>query len=88
MIPFMVSCRIDGTYSKQKAKYVNDAGPKTKENNAKMKILEIEGYPHLALFARRKIIKGEEILYDYGGKNLPWRKKVFHLVRAKYGVED
>ncbi|XP_078320218.1 uncharacterized protein LOC111112653 [Crassostrea virginica] len=66
---------IDGTYSKQKAKYVNDAGPKTKENNAKMKILEIEGYPHLALFARRKIIKGEEILYDYGGKNLPWRKK-------------
>jgi SET domain-containing protein len=42
-----------------------------------MKLLEVDGNPHLALFARRKIFKGEEILYDYGesDKNLPWRKR-------------
>uniref|UniRef100_A0A8W8NXV7 SET domain-containing protein n=1 Tax=Magallana gigas TaxID=29159 RepID=A0A8W8NXV7_MAGGI len=66
---------VDGTYSKQKGKYVNDAAPKSKQNNSVMKILEVDGVPHLVLYASRKICKGEEIRYDYGEKNLPWRKK-------------
>ena len=57
-------------------KFVNDAEKLTKENNAVMKLLEVDGNPHLALFSTRKICKGEEICYDYGEKNLPWRKKV------------
>lgn len=67
---------MDGTYSKQKGKYVNDAAPKSKQNNSVMKILEVDGVPHLVQYASRKICKGEEIRYDYGEKNLPWRKKV------------
>nr|XP_034322321.1 N-lysine methyltransferase KMT5A-like [Crassostrea gigas] len=49
--------------------------PKSKQNNSVMKILEVDGVPQLVLYASRKIGKGEEIRYDYGEKNLPWRKK-------------
>ena len=66
--------RIDGTYSKQIGKYVNDAEEKTVENNSAMKLLVVDGNPHLALFSTRKICKDEEICYDYGEKNLEWRK--------------
>ena len=31
--------------------------------------------PSLALFASRNICVGEELRYDYGIKDLPWRKK-------------
>ena len=45
-----------------------------------MKLLKVDGVPHLALFASRKIFKNEEIRYDYGDsiENLPWRKKVLY----------
>ncbi|XP_048750683.2 uncharacterized protein LOC125662490 [Ostrea edulis] len=66
---------IDGTFSKQTGKFVNDAEKMAKENNSVMKLMEVDGNPHLALFSTRKIFKGEEICYDYGEKNLPWRKK-------------
>ena len=49
--------RIDGTFSKLKGRYVNDAAFKSKENNAIMKILEVDGAPHVVLFARRKNLK-------------------------------
>lgn len=53
---------------------VNDGiGP---EENAKMVIIPIDKTPHLCLFALRDIQEGEEIRYDYGVPNLPWRKKV------------
>ncbi|KAJ8034116.1 N-lysine methyltransferase KMT5A [Holothuria leucospilota] len=43
------------------------------ECNAKMKVVDVEGYKvALCLFAIKQIKKGEEILYDYGIKNLPW----------------
>jgi SET domain-containing protein len=41
-----------------------------------MKLLVVDGNPHLALFSTRKICKDEEICYDYGEKNLEWRIKV------------
>lgn len=46
--------------------------------NSRMKKIEINGspLPYLALFATRLISPGEEIVYDYGEDNLPWRKEV------------
>ena len=32
--------------------------------------------PHLCLFATRDIMLHEEVSYDYGVDDLPWRKKV------------
>ncbi|XP_058490685.1 N-lysine methyltransferase KMT5A-A-like isoform X4 [Solea solea] len=55
--------------------------------NAKMKKIDVDGVPHLCLFAIMAIKAGEEITYDYGGHNLPWRgheheKPVTLVVRA------
>ncbi|XP_051246592.1 uncharacterized protein LOC127357967 isoform X5 [Dicentrarchus labrax] len=44
--------------------------------NCKMKKVISEGKPHLCLFALRDINVGEEITYDYGGTDWPWRRKV------------
>ncbi|XP_063343175.1 uncharacterized protein LOC134636870 [Pelmatolapia mariae] len=43
--------------------------------SAKMKILNINGKPHLCLFASRDISPGEEIDYNYGDSDWPWRCK-------------
>ncbi|MCJ8736636.1 hypothetical protein PDJAM_G00014750 [Pangasius djambal] len=42
--------------------------------NAKVKVISISRIPHLCLFALRDIQPGEEITYDYGGYDLPWRR--------------
>ncbi|KAI9534099.1 hypothetical protein NQZ68_016817 [Dissostichus eleginoides] len=41
-----------------------------------MKKVVAENKPHLCLFALRDINPGEEITYDYGGTDWPWRKQV------------
>ncbi|KAK7880589.1 hypothetical protein WMY93_032777 [Mugilogobius chulae] len=41
--------------------------------NCKMKRIMLEAKPHLCLFASRDIQPGEEITYDYGGSDCPWR---------------
>ncbi|XP_053301945.1 uncharacterized protein LOC128460698 isoform X3 [Pleuronectes platessa] len=43
--------------------------------NAKMKYLNVQGKPHLCLFAIRDIVAGEEITYNYGDSDWPWRSK-------------
>ncbi|XP_040904809.1 N-lysine methyltransferase KMT5A-A-like [Toxotes jaculatrix] len=43
--------------------------------NCKIKKIISEGKPHLFLFALRDINAGEEITYDYGGHDWPWRKQ-------------
>ncbi|XP_048829709.1 uncharacterized protein LOC125724016 isoform X2 [Brienomyrus brachyistius] len=44
--------------------------------NCRMKVIKVDGKPHLCLFALRDIKEGEEITYDYGTNDWPWREKV------------
>ncbi|XP_055019308.1 histone-lysine N-methyltransferase ASH1L-like [Boleophthalmus pectinirostris] len=46
-----------------------------KTPNCRMKLIEADGKPHLCLFALRDIGQGEEITYDYGGTDWPWRNE-------------
>ncbi|KAJ8020462.1 hypothetical protein HOLleu_40060 [Holothuria leucospilota] len=56
---------------------VNDATGT--DRNAVMKKVIYNGQPHLCLFALRDVSEGEQLFYDYGQPNLPWRKQVKHL---------
>ena len=40
-----------------------------------MKKVMVHSLPHLCLFAVKEIFSGTELRYDYGVKDLPWRKK-------------
>ena len=51
---------------------VNDG---SKHANSKMKMIVANGQPILCLFAATNISPGDEILYDYGQLNYPWREK-------------
>ncbi|XP_026052249.1 histone-lysine N-methyltransferase set-1-like [Carassius auratus] len=44
--------------------------------NCKMKKIDVNGKAHLCLFALKDIKEGEEITYDYGGDDCPWRTQV------------
>ncbi|KAM9431823.1 uncharacterized protein Hap1MRO34_002964 isoform 2-T3 [Clarias gariepinus] len=44
--------------------------------NCRMKTIRVDGNPHLCLFAIRSICPGEEISYDYGDSEWPWRCKM------------
>lgn len=45
--------------------------------NSQMKVTRVDGRPHLCLFALKDIGPGEEITYNYGDSDWPWRSKVF-----------
>ena len=66
---------IDGTFSKQLAVFVNDSP----HGNAAMRKVECNGDVRLCLFALEDIPFGAELRYDYGDKDLWWRKKVTNL---------
>ncbi|XP_077388776.1 uncharacterized protein LOC144026107 isoform X2 [Festucalex cinctus] len=51
--------------------------------NCKMKVIEVGGLPHLCLFAIRDIAPGEELSYNYGNSDWPWRKKTPSLEAAE-----
>lgn len=61
--------REDGSFGR----LVND---EHKSPNCKMKKIEVNGKPHLCLFALNDIKEGEEISYDYGSADCPWRTQV------------
>ena len=63
------------TYVGRLGRFVNDGVGD--EINAKMRKLGAST-PHLVLFATKPIQIGEEIRYDYGAKDLWWRKTVGH----------
>lgn len=44
-----------------------------KDINVKVVITDYQGSPALCLFALRDIEEGEELLYHYGIRNLPWK---------------
>lgn len=44
--------------------------------NCKIKRIDVNGKPHLCLFAIDDIREEEEITYDYGGEDCPWRTQV------------
>ena len=63
---------IDATFSNRIGKYFND-NP-AKDANCKMRLEEHQGLPVLVLYSKRSISRGEELRYDYGVPDLPWRK--------------
>lgn len=42
--------------------------------NCYTKVLTVAGRPHVLIFAGKDIDPGEELRYDYGGGDMPWRK--------------
>ncbi|XP_052692480.1 N-lysine methyltransferase KMT5A-like isoform X3 [Crassostrea angulata] len=73
-----VKC-IDATNTERKGKYIKDEEVGSPLNNCVMRLLVTENYPRLCLFANRDIKAGEELRYDYGEANLPWRQKLLIL---------
>ena len=66
-------CSVDATKPDSRlGRLVNDSA----HPNAVMKKVEVDGSPHLCLFALRDIAVDEEIRYDYGVNDLPWRLEV------------
>ncbi|XP_033730108.1 uncharacterized protein LOC117319405, partial [Pecten maximus] len=63
---------VDATTSSGLGCMVNDAVA-SKANCRMVKILE-DGEPKLCLIAKKQIEKDEELRYDYGVSDLPWRK--------------
>ncbi|XP_052273478.1 uncharacterized protein LOC127873633 [Dreissena polymorpha] len=59
---------------------INNAIKGDIRNNAEMKIVLEHGKPHLCLFATKDIAVNEELRFDYGVPNLPWRKAGEDLV--------
>jgi SET domain len=71
---YVIYFSLDATmHIHRKGRFVNDGIDH--ERNAIPKIIEVDGVPHICLFASRSISASEEIRYDYGVCNLPWRKK-------------
>ncbi|PIK48866.1 hypothetical protein BSL78_14268 [Apostichopus japonicus] len=68
-----ILCSIDATASKRNGRFANDEWRNPNAYVKKASLLEI---PKLLIFARRNIITGEEIRFDYGQKDATWRYKV------------
>lgn len=78
---------MDASNNERLGRYVNDAPPRSRACNCYVKAAFVNGEPHVLIFAKRMIKAGSEIRYDYGGKDLPWRKVLFsYLVCLMYDV--
>lgn len=65
---------MDATFSNGLGRLVNDA-PLNKSNcNSVIRKVKEGTATYLTLYALRDIEIGEELRYDYGVKDLPWRK--------------
>jgi len=73
---------IDATHSTAIGRFMNDGTGE--ERNCDIGIVEYMRVPHVCLFARKHIEEGEELRYDYGVADLPWRKlrqiRIFSLI--------
>ena len=70
-----MNCSIDATNNTRLGRYINDAPIRQKECNCLPKPFYVDGVPHILIFAARDILADEELRYDYGTCNLPWRNK-------------
>lgn len=50
-----------------------------------MKTIDVDGMPHLCLFAIKDIDPGKEITYNYGNADWPWRQQVQGHRLTEYG---
>lgn len=72
-MPFIPS--LDASLEDQSlGRLVND---QHKTPTCKMRTIQVDGMLHLCLFALRDIVPGEEITYNYGESDWPWRKQVW-----------
>ena len=78
---FIFTFSIDATNDIfHQGRMVNDAEKGDAKQNCVMKIVEVDNNPHLCIFATKDIEAGEELRYDYGVPNLPWRKVILMLI--------
>jgi SET domain-containing protein len=68
---------VDGTFASGLGRLVNDSEPKMA--NCAIKKVSMDGKPRLAIYAKRELNIGEELRYDYGVKDLPWRNRTGNL---------
>ncbi|CAG5993229.1 unnamed protein product [Menidia menidia] len=73
--------RDDGSFGR----LIND---EHRRPNCRMKKIDVNGNPHLCLFALNDIKEGEEITYDYGGEDCPWRTKVTIAMAQSQAVDE
>lgn len=68
-----VAFSVDATFSSGLGGLVNDASPNKPNCNCVMRNIKAETKTYLTLYVLRDIAIGEELGYDYGVKDLPWR---------------
>ncbi|XP_038062636.1 uncharacterized protein LOC119733132 [Patiria miniata] len=81
-----VDYRVDASHPDScQARYIND---EPKQPNCKMKKIVIDNSPHLCLFALHHIDAGQELRYDYGPDDFPWREANHGLDSKKLCTKD
>jgi len=65
-------CSIDATNSSRIARFVND--DQRHKANYYTKAVTFASIPHVLIVAGRDLQPNEELRYDYGVANAPWRK--------------
>jgi len=88
MFQVYLCCSIDATNNARLGRYMNDAPMRHVECNCLSKACYINKKPCLLVFAARDIQEGEELRYDYGTGNLPWRNNVENPVASTSGVKS
>jgi hypothetical protein len=48
----------------------------SKKGPAQPRIIDVDSSPRLCLFAKRHMVAGQQVLYNYGVKNLPFNDQV------------
>lgn len=66
---------IDATRHGGLMRFVNDSPRQFA--NCLAKPVMLNGKPHVILMAKKEILSGTELRYDYGGLKMPWRKVHF-----------
>jgi hypothetical protein len=54
-----------------------------KKPNSKVVVEDNNGQPSLCIYSIRRILRGEEICFDYNDPSVPWRKVCIDNVQKK-----